>query len=46
MSPEYLISGEGMDLAENLMESKKLGFFAVDEVIVLVNGVMILTAIY
>ena len=31
MSPEYLISGEGMDLAENLMESKKLGFFAVDE---------------
>lgn len=31
MSPEYLISGEGMDLAENLIESKKLGFFAIDE---------------
>ena len=31
MSPEYLISGEGMHLAKVLVDEKKMGFLAVDE---------------
>lgn len=31
MSPEYLINSEGMELANNLIESNKLGFLAIDE---------------
>jgi superfamily II DNA helicase RecQ len=31
MSPEYLISGDGMELAKTLNKDKKLGYFAVDE---------------
>jgi superfamily II DNA helicase RecQ len=31
MSPEYLINGEGLELAKTLVEDKKLGYFAVDE---------------
>ena len=31
MSPEYLISGDGLNLAKVLVEEKKMGFMAVDE---------------
>ena len=31
MSPEYLIKGDGMELAKLLIESDKFGFLAVDE---------------
>jgi len=31
MSPEYLIKSDGLELAKTLVESNKLGFFAVDE---------------
>ena len=31
MSPEYLINGEGLELAKTLVEDKKLGYFAIDE---------------
>lgn len=31
MSPEYLIKGDGLELAETLIENNKLGFLAVDE---------------
>lgn len=31
MSPEYLIKGEGLELAKSLIESKLLGFLAIDE---------------
>lgn len=31
MSPEYLIKSDGLQLAENLIESGKLGYFAIDE---------------
>lgn len=31
MSPEYLIKSDGLELATNLIEENKLGFFAVDE---------------
>ena len=31
MSPEYLIRGEGLELATSLMEQNKLGYFAIDE---------------
>ena len=31
MSPEYLISGDGLNLAKVLVDEKKLGFLAVDE---------------
>lgn len=31
MSPEYMISGDGFELADVLMKENKLGFFAVDE---------------
>lgn len=31
MSPEYLIKGDGLELINSLVESKKMGFLAVDE---------------
>jgi RecQ family ATP-dependent DNA helicase len=31
MSPEYLINGEGMKIAEDLIKTNQLGFLAVDE---------------
>jgi len=31
MSPEYLIRGDGLELATSLMEQDKLGFLAIDE---------------
>jgi superfamily II DNA helicase RecQ len=31
MSPEYLIRGDGFELANNLMEENKLGYLAIDE---------------
>ena len=31
MSPEYLIKGDGMELAKSLIEDNKFGFLAVDE---------------
>ena len=31
MSPEYLISGEGLNLAKVLVDEKKMGFLAIDE---------------
>jgi ATP-dependent DNA helicase RecQ len=31
MSPEYLIKGEGFELARSLIESNRLGFLAIDE---------------
>jgi ATP-dependent DNA helicase RecQ len=31
MSPEYLIEGDGLNIVEKLIESKQLGFLAVDE---------------
>ena len=31
MSPEYLVNGEGFELAKTLFENKMLGFLAVDE---------------
>ena len=31
MSPEYLIKGDGMELAKTLDKDKMLGYFAVDE---------------
>jgi ATP-dependent DNA helicase RecQ len=31
MSPEYLINGDGLDLAKKLINDNKLGFLAVDE---------------
>ncbi len=31
MSPEYLIRGEGFELANTLMETDRLGYFAIDE---------------
>ena len=31
MSPEYLINGDGLELAENLVENNQLAYFAVDE---------------
>jgi len=31
MSPEYLINGDGLELAKKLVESNLLGYFAVDE---------------
>ena len=31
MSPEYLIRGEGFELANTLMETNRLGYFAIDE---------------
>ena len=31
MSPEYLIRGDGLELATSLMESNRLGYFAIDE---------------
>ncbi len=31
MSPEYLIKGDGLELANTLMEENKLGFLAIDE---------------
>jgi RecQ family ATP-dependent DNA helicase len=31
MSPEYLINGEGMKIAEDLIKNNQLGFLAVDE---------------
>ena len=31
MSPEYLIEGDGLELATSLIEDNKLGYFAVDE---------------
>jgi ATP-dependent DNA helicase RecQ len=31
MSPEYLINGDGMELAKTLFKDGKLGYFAVDE---------------
>ena len=33
MSPEYLISGDGLNLAKVLVDEKKLGFLAVDEIL-------------
>ena len=31
MSPEYLINGDGMELAKTLFKDGNLGYFAVDE---------------
>jgi len=31
MSPEYLISGEGLNIAKVLVDEKKMGFLAIDE---------------
>ena len=31
MSPEYLINGDGLDLAKTLVKDNNLGYFAVDE---------------
>jgi RecQ family ATP-dependent DNA helicase len=31
MSPEYIIDGDGLDLAKTLIESNKLGYLAIDE---------------